>query len=66
MRVDRFPAAMIEDLREGGLSCGIFIESNEVAESNRKASVFVFAEWVLSEGGFKPGDDDGEAQRIQA
>src|SRR5580698_5127116 len=65
MRVERLPAAMIADLRQVGLFRCIFIESNEIAKRNWKASVFVCAEWVLSERDFKPGDNDGKAQRIQ-
>jgi hypothetical protein len=44
----------------------MFIESNEVAERYGKACVFVFAEWVNSEGVFKPRHDNGEAKGIKA
>jgi hypothetical protein len=65
MRDDMLPAAIIEDHRNAGLVRCIFIESNEVAECNRKASVFVCLEGVPPTRVFKPGYGDGEAERIQ-
>ena len=65
MRDDKLPAAIIEDHRDAGLVCRIFIESNEVVECNRKPSVFVCVEGVPFTRVFKPGYGDGEAERIQ-
>jgi hypothetical protein len=66
IREDRLPASTTADRRDAVLFCGIFIESNEVAERYGEAGIFVVAERVHAQRILEPGNNDGEAQRIQA
>src|SRR5216683_4601974 len=65
-RLDRIPAAFIAWYRETGSACGIFVELNEIPNRHWELYLFVRAERIELQRILKAGNDDGEAQRIEA